>query len=180
MTSRKRQRLAATAAHEAGHVVMCLYQEVDFEHVTIRPDDDSLGAVYRRLGEDLRAALETGTYLETVAAVESLVRIALAGGVAVGLTFPGRRRWWGCEGDFEAVDSALFSLYDGEADSLACYRQHRRHLQLQTEQILRLKLPALWLQWIRKALLQRETLTRAEVGEVIQRQMARVVREGAP
>jgi ATP-dependent Zn protease len=156
--------LRRTAFHEAGHVVMMLAQNVRFHHVTIEPGEDYLGVVVHRLSKRLSGVIETRDLLKATRAVEPLIRIDYAGGVAMGIHCGRRGRWRGAEGDFHNAGAWLLQIYGEDGPEL---QAHQRHLLLQTEAVLDSPGCRWQTETIAAALLERRTLTRDEVTAVL-------------
>ena len=155
-----------TAIHEAGHIVLLLEQRTGFRRVTIRPGEDYLGAVFYRLSGSLTEALETGDFLATARAAESVVRVSLAGECAVRLHCGPRHAGEGCQSDHNRIADALLAAYGLDCPEL---QAHLRFLRLQTTAILARPIQRWQTLTIADALVTRETLSRKDVSEALRR-----------
>lgn len=142
---------------------MLLHQRNPFSRVRIEPAEDYLGAVFRRLDRRLLRDLDNGDGIRAGHAAEAVVRVALAGELAVRLHCGARGAATGCGGDRETATQALLKVHG--VDGPTC-RAHLRYLRAQAADILaslrcRAQVPAL-----AAALLTRGTLNAAESREV--------------
>lgn len=165
LTKSQKAALRRTAIHEAGHVVMLMEHEFPFDHVTIDPTDDYLGVVTHKLSVDLRTTLECGGLLEVSTAAEKLVRVSLAGAIAVGIHYGRRGRWRGAEGDFHNIASYMLAAHGQDGPHL---QTHMRHLKFQTEDLLARPGPRWQTKVIAAALLKHRTLSEEEVNKALQ------------
>jgi hypothetical protein len=113
--SMNKKRLEATAYHEAGHAVACYHLHLRFTHVTIIPDDDSLGAIHH--GKDYYSKNfdpESDNSLKTMDRIEREVISSLAGQAAEA-KYRNRNNWKGSVSDWsKGVDFASRSAGGGE------------------------------------------------------------------
>src|SRR5690348_13523723 len=83
---REAQKIGTVAHHEAGHAVACIFENIGFRHVSIRPDDaeGTLGHVLQKRMPKAVADEVTAGYLapRTVRYLESLAVVSLAGQAA--------------------------------------------------------------------------------------------------
>jgi hypothetical protein len=160
------KKLWRTAVHEAGHVVAILAQGISFSRVSVKRDDTSLGHVMRRLSKNVGEVMQSGDLLASSRAVEPLVRIDLAGGIAVGIHCGVRGRWEGAGGDFLSASNNLLRVYGTDGPEL---QAHFRHLELQTTALL--KSPGRRWQTvvIARALLEKPVMSREDVADALRR-----------
>ena len=155
---RSKQRLR-TAYHEAGHAIAHIFLHVPFEKVSIRADEGSLG---RCTSYGLRYLKDVDVYI-TPAKQDRIfryVKAAFAGHYAQKRFNKKCVRQWHSQKDYHDGVGLLSYISDPPAiDHLV------RWLECETEMLVELR----WqeIETVAHALLERETLTREEVRELL-------------
>jgi len=113
----KRKELEKTAYHEAGHAVAAFEMKRSFRHVTIEPDEESLGHImFTKFRDSFRPDIDS--YSKIRNPLEKAIITALAGPIAEQI-FSGRKNLIGAGGDFhnasEYADYLCGSREESEA-----------------------------------------------------------------
>ena len=171
--------LRATAYHEAGHAVASIFLDLDFEKVTIVPDDEAAGRItYADLDPEIQDAWDSGDRDDARVRqwVERSCIATLAGGIAQ-RRFSPRSDWkFGREGDarFPGVGKVLEPGTDlsnvvrriddiGFAGKVAA--TYEAYLEAQAEALIKAQWAAV--QKVAEALVEQKTLFADDVLQLI-------------
>jgi ATP-dependent Zn protease len=172
MTSRQAeaQRRGATAHHEAGHAVVAILEEQEFEYVTIVPDDAAGSLGHLRDSVDPEFAPDCRVCGLDVFKIIGRIRVRLAGRFAEE-RFTGKPEPDGARIDRDYAWE-LAGYYCGSDRELKAFM---RWLAISTEEAV--NTPRNWqaIQSVACALLKQQRLTQGEVREIYRR---RVLGEG--
>ncbi len=160
--SSSRTQLASTAYHEAAHAVARHCLGIKIKKVTIVPHDDCLGSVSGPSATG-KHQLDVDNSNQARLKAERDVMVSLAGGIAQRKFSPKNFRHDHCSQDLhQAMD--ILSYFAGSHDELNAYHSY---LSKRTENLL--SKPMVWtmIQAVAKELLFRQTLTGAQVKEII-------------
>jgi ATP-dependent Zn protease len=110
---RERHNLERTAYHEAGHAVVAMKLNQKFHHVTIEPEEGSLGHIlHDKLSRRFRPDVEMG--FRTREKIENHCLISMAG-MAAESKFIGSETWEGGGSDKDrAIVFASYLYFDSE------------------------------------------------------------------
>jgi ATP-dependent Zn protease len=173
VTSKQTARLAKTAHHEAGHAVAHIKLDVPFRKVTIEPGEDYLGQVSAYgFGKAFQERMATG--YPTARDRDRLEReiICILAGPLAEYRFARRRGHVGATSDHRNIVEILFCLCaQNEMQAFV------KWLEVRTENLLHA--PGVWpaMKSVAKALLERKTLTQAEVRSIFQDKINSLIRE---
>ncbi len=164
---RRTKVLESTAYHEAGHAMMAWHEGLWINEISIVPDDDSSGRILH--ANPLRGIqLDIDNSNRARIRAESAIRVALAGAIAQRHHNPHGFRHRHAEADYDlATDVLLYIVGSGEeADA------YMNLLAIQTRQIVT---GPHWnlVEYLAKALLERQRLSRKEIRATIMQSMQR-------
>ena len=164
---KRTKALRSTAYHEAGHAVMAWHEGLSINEISIVPDHKSSGRIIH--ANPLRGIhLDMDNSNRARIRAESAIRVALAGPIAQRHYNPRGFQHRHAESDYElAKDRILYITGSGEEANA-----YMNLLEIQTRQIVT-GLHWSLVDYLAKALLERQRLSRKEIRATIKQSMQR-------